>query len=223
MTPPPPPRAPPHATASASSAPAASAPSSRPRCAPPATRSSPLPATPTPRCVRIAALLPGVPNAKPTAVARACDLLLLTVPDDMLRQRRLHARRQRRDPRGPARRAHLRAPRPRRPGARPRGGRPGRRAAPGDDVHRHRARPGPSRRGGCVFGLTAAGGRARGWPSAWSPTSAGARCGWPRRCARSTTPGWPTARTTWSPWSRRPWRCWPPPAPRTPPPRCARS
>ncbi|MGZ4445525.1 MAG: Rossmann-like and DUF2520 domain-containing protein [Nocardioides sp.] len=33
---------------------------------------------------RIAALLPGTANAKPTAVARACDLLLLTVPDDML-------------------------------------------------------------------------------------------------------------------------------------------
>ena len=33
---------------------------------------------------RIADLLPGVPNAKPTAVARSCDLLLLTVPDDML-------------------------------------------------------------------------------------------------------------------------------------------
>ncbi|MFC7362787.1 Rossmann-like and DUF2520 domain-containing protein [Nocardioides astragali] len=33
---------------------------------------------------RIAALLPGVPVAKPTDVARACDLLLLTVPDDML-------------------------------------------------------------------------------------------------------------------------------------------
>jgi predicted short-subunit dehydrogenase-like oxidoreductase (DUF2520 family) len=33
---------------------------------------------------RIATLLPGVPNAKPTAVARACDVLLLTVPDDML-------------------------------------------------------------------------------------------------------------------------------------------
>ncbi len=33
---------------------------------------------------RIAELLPGVPIAKPTAVARACDLLLLTVPDDML-------------------------------------------------------------------------------------------------------------------------------------------
>jgi predicted short-subunit dehydrogenase-like oxidoreductase (DUF2520 family) len=33
---------------------------------------------------RIAALLPGVANEKPTAVARSCDLLLLTVPDDML-------------------------------------------------------------------------------------------------------------------------------------------
>ncbi|MBZ5739242.1 Rossmann-like and DUF2520 domain-containing protein [Nocardioides mangrovi] len=33
---------------------------------------------------RIAELLPGVPVLKPTAVARACDLLLLTVPDDML-------------------------------------------------------------------------------------------------------------------------------------------
>ena len=33
---------------------------------------------------RIAALLPGVPVLKPTDVARASDLLLLTVPDDML-------------------------------------------------------------------------------------------------------------------------------------------
>ncbi len=33
---------------------------------------------------RIAALLPGVPVDKPSAVARDCDLLLLTVPDDML-------------------------------------------------------------------------------------------------------------------------------------------
>ncbi|HEX7738472.1 MAG TPA: DUF2520 domain-containing protein [Marmoricola sp.] len=33
---------------------------------------------------RAAALLPGVPMAKPTDVARSCDLLLLTVPDDML-------------------------------------------------------------------------------------------------------------------------------------------
>jgi len=33
---------------------------------------------------RAAELLPGVPMAKPTAVARDCDVLLLTVPDDML-------------------------------------------------------------------------------------------------------------------------------------------
>jgi predicted short-subunit dehydrogenase-like oxidoreductase (DUF2520 family) len=33
---------------------------------------------------RAAELLPGIPIAKPTAVARACDVLLLTVPDDML-------------------------------------------------------------------------------------------------------------------------------------------
>ncbi|MEP6814236.1 MAG: Rossmann-like and DUF2520 domain-containing protein [Marmoricola sp.] len=33
---------------------------------------------------RIDALLPGVPKRKPTAVARTSDLLLLTVPDDML-------------------------------------------------------------------------------------------------------------------------------------------
>src|SRR5690606_7978014 len=33
---------------------------------------------------RIEALLPGVPVAKPSDVARASDLLLLTVPDDML-------------------------------------------------------------------------------------------------------------------------------------------
>jgi predicted short-subunit dehydrogenase-like oxidoreductase (DUF2520 family) len=33
---------------------------------------------------RAAALLPGVPLAKPTSVARTCDVLLLTVPDDML-------------------------------------------------------------------------------------------------------------------------------------------
>jgi predicted short-subunit dehydrogenase-like oxidoreductase (DUF2520 family) len=33
---------------------------------------------------RAAELLPGVPMAKPTAVARAADVLLLTVPDDML-------------------------------------------------------------------------------------------------------------------------------------------
>src|SRR6476620_8393713 len=33
---------------------------------------------------RVETLLPGVHRDKPTAVARSCDLLLLTVPDDML-------------------------------------------------------------------------------------------------------------------------------------------
>ena len=33
---------------------------------------------------RISELLPGTPNEKPSTVARSCDLLLLTVPDDML-------------------------------------------------------------------------------------------------------------------------------------------
>ena len=33
---------------------------------------------------RIETLLPGVPVAAPSAVARGCDLLLLTVPDDAL-------------------------------------------------------------------------------------------------------------------------------------------
>jgi predicted short-subunit dehydrogenase-like oxidoreductase (DUF2520 family) len=33
---------------------------------------------------RIAELLPGTANEKPSVVARSCDLLLLTVPDDML-------------------------------------------------------------------------------------------------------------------------------------------
>ncbi len=33
---------------------------------------------------RIETMLPGVPVMKPSAVARACDLLILTVPDDML-------------------------------------------------------------------------------------------------------------------------------------------
>jgi predicted short-subunit dehydrogenase-like oxidoreductase (DUF2520 family) len=34
--------------------------------------------------IRIETLLPGVPVRKPSAVARACDVLLLTVPDDAL-------------------------------------------------------------------------------------------------------------------------------------------
>ena len=59
-------------------------------------------------------------------------------------------------------------------------------------------------------------------PRTSSPTSAAARCGCPRRSARSTTPVSPTAPTTWSPWSARRWSCSPPPAPRTRPARCAR-
>ena len=95
---------------------------------------------------RIADLLPGVRHAKPTAVARACDLLLLTVPDDMLAnvakmlsdsgalrpgQYVVHT----------SGRHGLGVLRPRRPGGRPRGG-----DAPRDDVHRHRARPRPPAR-----------------------------------------------------------------------------
>ncbi len=40
--------------------------------------------SPTPRSAAAADLLPGVAVDKPTAVARSCDVLLLTVPDDML-------------------------------------------------------------------------------------------------------------------------------------------
>ena len=62
---------------------------------------------------RIAGLLPGVPVMKPSAVARSSDLLLLTVPDDMLANvvtmlsasGAIH---------GAVRRARLRASRPRR-------------------------------------------------------------------------------------------------------------
>ena len=61
-----------------------SAPSWPPPSGPPATTSSPPPASPTPHGVASTTLLPGVTVAKPTDVARASDLLLLTVPDDML-------------------------------------------------------------------------------------------------------------------------------------------
>ena len=95
---------------------------------------------------RIETLLPGVPSAKPTDVARAADLLLLTVPDDMLEnvvttlvgagairegQVVCHTS-------GP--------PRPRRARLRHRHRRAPGRDAPRDDLHRHRARPRASRR-----------------------------------------------------------------------------
>ena len=113
--------------------------------APPATRSWPPPASPTPPVGRIADLLPGVPGGKPSAVARACDLLLLTVPDDMLpnvvdvlaASGALHEGQYVVHTSGRHGLAVLE------PAARRR--RPRRRAAPRDDLHRHRARPRPPR------------------------------------------------------------------------------
>ena len=75
---------------------------------------------------RAAALLPGVPIAKPTAVARGCDVLLLTVPDDMLDNVVTQLVGQWRDPRRPVRRAHQRQPRPAGPRAGHRGWAPAR-------------------------------------------------------------------------------------------------
>ena len=75
-------------------------------------------------------------------------------------------------------------------------------AAPGDDLHRHRRGRRPAGR------LLASGsprptscGRS---PRPWSSRWAASRSGSPRRPARSTTRPSPSARTTWSPWSRRP-------------------
>ena len=128
------------------SAPAGSAPSSRPHSAPPATRSSAVAGESAASRTRIETLLPGVRVDKPTAVSRACDLLLLTVPDDMLAnvvtmlaasgairpgQHVVHTS-------GKHGLAVL-AP------AADVGAR-GARDAPGDDLHRHRRRPRPAAR-----------------------------------------------------------------------------
>ena len=171
---------------------------------------------------RIETLLPGVPALKPTAVARACDLLLLTVPDDMLAQRRRPC-----SP-PPARSARASTSctppagtaspcsQPRRRRRRPPG-----RAAPGDDLHRHRRRPRPAAPAASSASPPAT-------PSGRSPrrlvADLGGRADVGARGARarSTTPASPTAPTTWSPWSPRRWSCCAPPAPTTPPPRCAR-
>ena len=135
-------------------------------------------------------------------------------------QRRHHARRQRRHPRGPVRRAHLRPARPRRARAGGRGRRPRRRAAPRDDVHRHRRRPAAAgrlrlrrhRRRGRARARRAARRRPR------RPPDVGAR----GEARRSTTRRSRTAPTTWSPWSPRRWRCSPPPVATTPPTPCGR-
>ena len=169
---------------------------------------------------RIETLLPGVPVAKPTDVARACDLLLLTVPDDMLGnvvttlvgagairegQVVLHT---------------SRPPRSRRARARDRRRRPADRDAPRHDVHRHRGRPRPpvrlrlrpDRRRRRAGVRREPGRRPRRHPDV------GAR----RASARSTTQVSRTVPTTSSPWSARRWSCSQPPAPRTPPRPCGR-
>ena len=170
---------------------------------------------------RIETLLPGVRVAKPTDVARACDLLLLTVPDDMLEQRRHHARRRRRDPRGPGRLPHLRPPRPRRAGP-----------APPPSVRRPIAmHPAMTFTGtdldldrlpGCVFGMTAGDARAGVRRGAGRRPRGASRVGARGQAHALPRRVWPTAPTTWSPWSARRWSCWPRPAPRTRPRRCAR-
>ena len=95
--------------------------------------------SPTPLGTGSPTLLPGVRIDKPSAVARACDLLLLTVPDDMLANvvpvlaasGALHEGQYVVHTSGRHGLAVLE------PAARRR--RPHRRAAPGDDLHRHRA------------------------------------------------------------------------------------
>ena len=90
---------------------------------------------------RIAALLPGVGLEKPSAVARYCDLLLLTVPDDIL----ANVAKVLSDSgaiRPGQRRPHLGSPRTRRARRPPRWCPPGG-DAPRHDVHRHLARPRP--------------------------------------------------------------------------------
>ena len=154
---------------------------------------------------RIHDLLPGVTVAKPTAVARSCDVLLLTVPDDMLdnvvtqlaASGALHAGQYVVHTSG----SHgLRGARPRPPGRRPPG-----RPAPGDDLHRHRPRPRPARR--LRLRRDRRRRRARVGRGARRRARRPDRCGSPRSTAASTTPGSRTAPTTSSPWSPRRWSC----------------
>ena len=163
---------------------------------------------------RIDALLPGVAVAKPTDVARACDLLLLTVPDDMLPNvvAMLSASGAIREGQFVVHTSGRHGLAVLEPAAR--GRRPHHRAAPGDDLHRHRGRPAPAR--GLRLRRHRRRGRPRAHRGASSPTSAVAPCGSPRTAARSTTRASPTAPTTSSPWSPRRWRSSPPPAPSDP-------
>ena len=119
--------------------PAGSAPSWPPRCAPPGHEIVAAAGESDASRQRAAELLPGVPLDKPTAVARAADVLLLTVPDDMLDNvaTTLSAA-------GAIRRGQVVVHTSGRHGlavldAGHRGGRPRDRDAPRDDLHRHRA------------------------------------------------------------------------------------
>ena len=96
--------------------------------------------------MRIETLLPGVHIDKPTAVARSCELLLLTVPDDALDNvvRMLVASGAIRAGQYVVHTSGLHGVDVLAPAARDR--RPRHRDAPGDDVHRHRCRPGAARR-----------------------------------------------------------------------------
>ena len=163
---------------------------------------------------RIETLLPGRPG-------RQADRRVAVLRPAAAHRARRHAverghdaGRLRRDPPGPAGRAHLRQARPRGAGPGRRGGRRDPRDAPGDDVHRHPRRRRPAAR------LRVRGDRrptapARS-PARWSPTSAAASCGSPEDRARSTTRASRTARTTSSPWSPRRWTCSASPAPTDP-------
>ena len=153
-------------------------------------------------------------SRKPTDVARSCDLLLLTVPDDMLENVVTTMVGAGRDPPGPGRLPHLRPARPRRAPV-GRGDRCPARVA----MHPAMTFTGTAvdldRLPGCVFGVTGPR-RTRALAEAlvadlggiamWVPEEQAARC---------TTPVSRTARTTWSPWSPRRWSCSPRPARRT--------
>ena len=139
---------------------------------------------------------------QPPEVVEAADLVLLTVPDDVLPGLVTGLAATGRSGRGPAGRAHQRPAR----SGRARPGGPARRAAagpaPGDDLHRAPRR----HRHGWPASASGSPPRSRSgrWPRRWSSRWAASRCSSPRSTATSITPRWPARPTTWSPWSPRP-------------------
>ena len=171
----------------------------------PATRSWPPPVSPTPRSGASPSCCPACRAASRPPSRADCDLLLLTVPDDML-------------PNVVAMLADS--------GALREGqyvvhtsGRHGlavlepARAVGARVVAMHPAMTFTGTRStstgspGCVFGVTAGAAERAARRAARRRPRRHARCGCPRRGARSTTRASPTAPTTWSPWSPRRWRC----------------